>query len=172
MQRLVEIVNAGELDSIEQVASSELAQEARRWSGPFRESFPDFTMKLVHVIAEDDKVVAHFKCSGTHEGEWRATHPAGGRFEGSTRSTSSESRGKLSGALVVVEDNLTRGATTRHPAVDVAGRRRGTAPGRPGSDAAAMRELEEPLPRVRTLPLAAKCGCLSAWHAPGVREVT
>ena len=35
-------------------------------------------MDVVDVVAEADKVVGHFKCSGTHEGEWRG-HPATGR---------------------------------------------------------------------------------------------
>lgn len=109
VRRLVEIVNAGELDSVEQVASGELAQEAKRWVGPFRESFPDFTMELIDVIAEENKVVAHFKCSGTHEGEWRGHPPSGRRFEGVDEIYIFRVEdGKLSGALAVIEDNLTR----------------------------------------------------------------
>ena len=43
--RLVEIVNAGEVERLEEVASGEVAAAARRWIGPFRESFPDFRME-------------------------------------------------------------------------------------------------------------------------------
>ncbi len=37
-------------------------------------------MDVVELIAEDDKVVGRFKCSGTHSGDWLG-HPTGRRFE-------------------------------------------------------------------------------------------
>jgi predicted ester cyclase len=109
VRRLVEIVNDGELSAIEEVASGEIASEARRWIGPFRQSFPDFRMEVVYVIAEGDKVVGHFKCSGTHEGEWRGIPASGRRFEGVDEVYIFQIEdGKLFTALAVVEDNLTR----------------------------------------------------------------
>lgn len=81
VRRLIEIVNAGDRSALEEVASGPIAEEARRWIGPFRASFPDFRMELVDVIAESDKVVGYFKCSGTHRGEWRGIAPTGRRFE-------------------------------------------------------------------------------------------
>jgi len=82
---------------------------AERWIGPFRDSFPDFRMAAVDVIAEADTVVGHFKCSGTHEGEWRGVPATGRRFKDVDelyifRVTD----GKLDSILAVVEDNLTR----------------------------------------------------------------
>ncbi len=74
VRRLVEIVNDRELDAIDEVATGQIAREAARWVGPFARSFPDFRMELVDVIAEPDKVVGYFKCSGTHEGRV-ARHP-------------------------------------------------------------------------------------------------
>ncbi len=107
--RLVEIVNARELDAIGEVASGQVASEAARWVGPFTASFPDFRMKVVDVIAEGDKVVGYFKCSGTHEGEWRGAPPTGRRFEDIDEVyIFGVEGGKLSSALAVVEDNLTR----------------------------------------------------------------
>ncbi|MGH2781956.1 MAG: ester cyclase, partial [Thermoleophilaceae bacterium] len=93
----------------EEVAAGPIAQEARRWIGPFVESFPDFRMDVVDVIAEDDKAVGHFKCSGTHQGEWRG-HPASGRrFEDVDEIyVFRVEDGRLAGATAVVEDNLTR----------------------------------------------------------------
>jgi predicted ester cyclase len=88
VRRLVEIVNERRLDEIEHVASGQIAQEAARWVGPFAASFPDFRMEVVDVIAEDDKVVGYFKCSGTQEGEWRGKPPSGRPSTTSTRSTS------------------------------------------------------------------------------------
>jgi predicted ester cyclase len=109
VRRLVEIVNEGELDAIDEVASGPIAGAARSWIGPFRESFPDFRMELVDVIAEDDKVMGYFRCSGTHEGEWLGHPPTGRRFEKVDEVyVFRVEDGKLAAALVVVEDNLTR----------------------------------------------------------------
>lgn len=109
VHRLVEIVNERNLDSIDEVASGEIASAARRWVGPFRDAFPDFQIQVVDVIAEDDKVVGYFKCSGTHRGEWRGHAPTGRRFEAIDEIyVFRVEDGKLASALVVVEDNLTR----------------------------------------------------------------
>jgi predicted ester cyclase len=109
VRRLVEIVNDGNLDTVQEVASGQIAAEAARWIGPFRESFPDFHMEVVDVIAEGDKVVGHFKCSGTHQGEWRGIPPSGRRFENVDEIYILRIQdGKLSAALAIVEDNLTR----------------------------------------------------------------
>ena len=61
------------------------------------------------MIAEGDKAVGHFKCSGTHEGEWRGHAPTGRRFEDVDEIyIFSVEDGKLASAVAVVEDNLTR----------------------------------------------------------------
>jgi predicted ester cyclase len=109
VHRLVEIVNERAFDSIDEVASGQIASEARRWVGPFRDAFPDFQMQVVDVIAEDDKVVGYFKCSGTHQGEWRGHAPTGRRFESIDEIyVFRVEYGKLASALAIVEDNLTR----------------------------------------------------------------
>ena len=109
VRRLVAIVNAGDLDAIEEVATGDIARGAAGWIGPFRESFPDFRMEVVDVIAEGDKVVGHFKCSGTQEGEWRGRPPTGRRFESVDEVYIFRVEdGKLAAALAIVEDNLTR----------------------------------------------------------------
>jgi len=109
VHRLVEIVNERDFDSIGDVATGQIASEARRWVGPFRDSFPDFRMEVMDVIAEEEKVVGYFKCSGTQEGEWRGHLPTGRRFEAIDEIyVFRVDDGKLASALVVVEDNLTR----------------------------------------------------------------
>ena len=109
VHRLVEIVNERDFDSIDEVATGQIAIEAKRWVGPFSESFPDFHMEVADVIAEDDKVVGYFKCSGTHQGEWRGNAPTGRRFEDVDEIYIFRVEdGKLASALAVVEDNLTR----------------------------------------------------------------
>jgi predicted ester cyclase len=109
VHRFVEIVNERDFGSIDLVATGQMASDARRWVGPFRDSFPDFRMDVLDVIAEDDKVMGYFKCSGTHRGEWRGHPPTGRRFEAVDEIyVFSVEDGRLSAAIVVVEDNLTR----------------------------------------------------------------
>lgn len=74
-------VNRRNPDALDEVAEDEFAEIARRWISPFRSSFPDFRMEIVDLVAEDDKVVAHFKCSGTHRGEWLGVAPTWCHFE-------------------------------------------------------------------------------------------
>jgi hypothetical protein len=38
-------------------------------------------MEIVDLIAEGEKVVGRFRCSGTHLGPWRGRPPTGRRFE-------------------------------------------------------------------------------------------
>ena len=66
-------------------------------------------MQVIDVIAERDKVVAYFKCSGTREGEWRGLAPTGRRFEDVDEVYIFRvEKGKLASASAVVEDKLTR----------------------------------------------------------------
>ena len=81
VRRLVnEVMNAGHLDVIDDIYAPQLASAAHRWIAPFRESFPDVHMTIVDLIAEGDKVVGRFTCSGTHRGSWRGHPPTGRRF--------------------------------------------------------------------------------------------
>jgi predicted ester cyclase len=109
VRRLVdEAINARNLDVVDELADGELAVAAKRWIGPFRSSFPDFTMKLVDLVAEGDTVVGYFQCSGTHEGEWNGIPPTGKRFQDVDEIYIFRVRdGRLTG-FVAVEDNLTR----------------------------------------------------------------
>jgi predicted ester cyclase len=109
IQRLVEeAVNQGNLDVLAEVADGEFAQAARHWVGPFRAAFPDFSMEIVELVAEEEKVAAHFRCSGTHLGEWMGRPPSGRRFQDVDEIYIFRVRnGKLTEATGV-EDNLSR----------------------------------------------------------------
>jgi predicted ester cyclase len=103
-----EAVGQRNLDVLDEIAAGEFAEVAKRWVRPFRSAFPDFEMEIVELIAESDKVVAHFKCSGTHRGEWLGVAGTGRRFE---RVDEIYIFGVRSGRLVSavgVEDNLSR----------------------------------------------------------------
>ncbi len=109
IQRLVEEgVNQGNLDVLAEVADGGFAQTARQWVGPFRAAFPDFSMEIVDLVAEEEKVAAHFRCSGTHLGEWLGRPPSGRRFQDVDEIYIFRvSNGKLTDAAGV-EDNLSR----------------------------------------------------------------
>jgi predicted ester cyclase len=109
VRRLVlEGVNQRSPDVVDEIAEDDFARLARRWASPFQSAFPDFRMEIVDLIAEGDLVVGHFKCSGTHEGEWLGVAPTGRRFENVDEIYIFRVKdGKLSSALGV-EDNLTR----------------------------------------------------------------
>lgn len=95
-------------DVVDEIATGEFARAAKRWVSPFRGAFPDFEMEIVELIAEGDAVVAHFRCSGTHDGEWLGVPATGRRFEGVDEIYIFHVQdGKLASA-VGVEDNLTR----------------------------------------------------------------
>jgi predicted ester cyclase len=65
-------------------------------------------MEIVELIAEGERVVAHFKCSGTHRGEWLGVAATGRRFEAVDEIyIFTVQNGKLVSALGV-EDNLKR----------------------------------------------------------------
>jgi len=109
VRRLVEeAVARRNPDIVEEIATGEFASAAKRWVSPFRSAFPDFEMEIVELIAEGDAVVGHFRCSGTHRGEWLGLPATGRRFEGVDEIYIFHVHdGKLSSA-VGVEDNLTR----------------------------------------------------------------
>ena len=109
IRRLVqEAANPGNPEVLDEIAEGEFAEAARRWIGPFRASFPDFTIENVDLVAATEKVAAHFRCSGTHLGQWMGHPPTGQRFEDVDEIYIFRvARGKLTGALGV-EDNIRR----------------------------------------------------------------
>src|SRR5213592_1714313 len=108
VRRLVEVVNRRDPSVLSEVAEGAMARRARAWIDAFRGAFPDFPMEIVELIAEGDKVVAHFRCSGTHEGGWLGQPPTGPRFEGVDEIYIFEVRGGRLIDAVAVEDNLSR----------------------------------------------------------------
>ncbi len=109
VRRLVdEAVTRHNIDIIDELAADEFAQIAKRWVRPFQSAFPDFEMEVVELIAEADTVVAHFKCSGTHRGEWLGVPATGRRFENVDEIYIFRVRGGKLASAFGVEDNLTR----------------------------------------------------------------
>ncbi len=109
VRRLVtEVVNQRNADPLDELAQGDFAELARRWINPFRSAFPDFTMEIVEPVAENDTVVGHFKCSGTHRGEWLGIPPTGRRFEGVDEIYMFQVRDGRLASAIGVEDDLSR----------------------------------------------------------------
>jgi predicted ester cyclase len=109
VRRLVEEAVGGRDPAVlDEIAAGPFAEVAKRWVAPFRGAFPDFEMEIVTLISDGEKVAAHFRCSGTHLGEWLGVPPTGRRFERVDEIYIFEVReGRLVSALGV-EDNLSR----------------------------------------------------------------
>lgn len=105
---VAEAINARRIELVDELADGDLAAAAKRWIGPFRESFPDFEMEIVDLVADGDRVAAHFRCSGTHTGEWQGIAATGRRFQDVDEIYLFQvTDGKLTG-FTAVEDNLSR----------------------------------------------------------------
>jgi predicted ester cyclase len=109
VRRLVqEGVNERNPEVLDDVAEGSFAERARRWISPFRSSFPDFEMEIVNLVEEKDVVVAHFRCSGTHLGNWLGIAPTGRRFEQVDEIYVFRVRNGRLASAIGVEDNLSR----------------------------------------------------------------
>jgi hypothetical protein len=83
VRRLVEeVMNDGHIDVLPEIFTEHLADEARSWIEPFLASFADVQMSIVELLAEGERVVGRFRCSGTHVGEWLGQAATGRRFHG------------------------------------------------------------------------------------------
>jgi predicted ester cyclase len=109
IRRLVEeAIDWGNPDVLDELAAGEFARAAKRWVSPFRSAFPDIQMEIVELIAEGNTVVGHFRCSGTHRGEWLGVPATGRRFEDIDEIYIFHVEARKLVSAVRVEDNLTR----------------------------------------------------------------
>ena len=59
------------------VAPSSLPPLVAEW----RSAFPDLTMNIRHLVAEDDLVAVSLTFRATHRGQWRGIEPSGAAVE-------------------------------------------------------------------------------------------
>jgi predicted ester cyclase len=69
------------MEVMDELFTPELAEQAKQGFTAFRSAFPDWREEIVDVVAEEDRVVGRFKCSGTHRGEMMGIAPTGRRME-------------------------------------------------------------------------------------------
>jgi predicted ester cyclase len=107
LRRLLEAINTGNMDVVDELFAPELAQRAKQGFIAFRSAFPDWREEIVDVVAEGDKVVGRFKCSGTHRGEMMGIAPTGRHMEVDEVYFLKVENGKFV-EFWGLEDNLTR----------------------------------------------------------------
>ena len=81
VRRLMEAINEGNLDIVDELFSPMLARPAKRSFTAFRTAFPDWRMEIAELVAEGNTVVGRFRCSGTNQGEYKGMPPTGKRME-------------------------------------------------------------------------------------------
>jgi predicted ester cyclase len=109
VRRLVdEVMVGGDTDVLPQLVAPDRVDAMRRWIEPFRRSFPDLRMEIVTIVADGDRVAAHFRCSATHLGIWLGHEPTGRRFEDVDEMYFFDVRNGLLARMRAVEDNRSR----------------------------------------------------------------
>jgi predicted ester cyclase len=81
VRRLMEAINKGNLDVVDELFTPDLARSTKRSFTAFRSAFPDWRMEIAELVAEGDTVVGRFRCSGTNQGEFKGVPPTGKRME-------------------------------------------------------------------------------------------
>ncbi len=112
-----EVLGRGDFAALNALAATECVDHAdapdpaalAQFLVPWRAAFPDLAITIEDLLAEGDRVAAHFRCSGTHLGTWRGHAPTGCRFEDVDEVYFFRLRdGRLSGVDAVLEDDLGR----------------------------------------------------------------
>jgi predicted ester cyclase len=73
--------HTGDLDAAEELFAADQAEAAKQEAADFRRGFPDVVSTIEDIIAEGDKVVAHWRSRATHQGTYMDIPPTGNRVE-------------------------------------------------------------------------------------------
>jgi predicted ester cyclase len=73
--------HTGDLDAAEELFAADQAEAAKQEAADFRQGFPDVVSTIEDIIAEGDKVVAHWRSRATHQGNYMGIPPTGNRVE-------------------------------------------------------------------------------------------
>jgi hypothetical protein len=78
VRRLVErVMNGNELEALDELCTPRLAPKLRVAFSEFRAAFPDWHQEIRELVAEGNTVVARFRCTGTHQGQWQGLAASG-----------------------------------------------------------------------------------------------
>jgi predicted ester cyclase len=81
VQRLIDAINVNDLDVMDELFAAPSADAAKHAFSSFRTAFPDWHEEIEQIVAEGELVAVHFKCSGTHLGEFMGVAPTGKRMD-------------------------------------------------------------------------------------------
>ena len=81
VRRLVEGINAGNMDIVDELFIPRAARRTKRLFTEFYTAFPDWREEIVELVTEGNTVAGRFRCSGTHQGEFLGEAPTGKRME-------------------------------------------------------------------------------------------
>jgi steroid delta-isomerase-like uncharacterized protein len=87
---LEEVVVGGDFELMDQLLAPDFVDHGRSQAGGFETfrkeiqalhtAFPDMTLKILHLLAEGDTVVAHLESEGTHHGSFQGIRATGRRI--------------------------------------------------------------------------------------------
>jgi predicted ester cyclase len=83
VRRVQEVLwnHTGNLDAAAELFASDRVEHAKQEAANVRRAFPDLESTIENLIAEGDKVVAHWKSRATHQGEYMGILPTGNRVD-------------------------------------------------------------------------------------------
>src|SRR5215207_910959 len=93
--------HTGDLDAADELFAAEQAEAAKQEAANFRRGFPDVVSTIEDIIAEGNKVVAHWRSRATHQGNYMDTPPTGNRVEFTGISVYRIEEGKIAESLTV-----------------------------------------------------------------------
>jgi predicted ester cyclase len=79
--RVAQAISEGDLEALDELMATELADEFKRDVAEIRRAFPDYAGTNVEQIAEGEEVANRFVFLGTHLGEFEGVNPTGRRVE-------------------------------------------------------------------------------------------
>jgi predicted ester cyclase len=71
--------HTGNLDAAEELFAPDHVEDAKQEAANVRRGFPDLESTIEDLIAERDKIVAHWRAQATHRGEYMGITPTGNR---------------------------------------------------------------------------------------------
>src|ERR687892_303533 len=73
--------HTGNLDAAAELFAPDRVEDAKQEAANVRRGFPDLESTIEDLIAERDKVVAHWRAQATHRGEYMGIPPTGNRVD-------------------------------------------------------------------------------------------
>ena len=96
--------HTGNLDAAAELFAPDRVEDAKQEAANVRGGFPDLESTVEDLIAERDKVVAHWRAHATHQGEYMGIPPTGNRVNFTGISIYRIEGGKIAESWGVSED--------------------------------------------------------------------